>query len=76
MPTYQVAQKLEAPNLESRKEVNLLLEPNFPDNAGIRWNKNFGPQPAHFRGPYTYTSSPRALQSNKKAPKDKLNLQR
>lgn len=57
---------------ETKKDVLLL---DFPQNAGVRWNKNC-PPPNQCKGIYTWTSTPRALYQNRKLIRDNLNLQR
>jgi hypothetical protein len=53
-----------------RKDVLCL---DFPQNAGVRWNKNV-PPPIQSKGVYTYTSTPRALYQNRKLFRENLNL--
>ncbi|KAL7051213.1 hypothetical protein ACKWTF_004385 [Chironomus riparius] len=57
---------------ESKKDILLL---DFPQNAGVRWNKNC-PPPNQYKGIYTWTSTPRALYTNRKLIRENLNLQR
>ncbi|KAG5678963.1 hypothetical protein PVAND_008579 [Polypedilum vanderplanki] len=76
MPTCsgQVRSKLEAnASLEGKKDSHLLLD--FPQNSGVRWNKNC-PPPNQYKGIYTWTSTPRALYTQRKLNRDNLNLQR
>lgn len=56
---------------EAKKDILLL---DFPQNAGVRWNKNCPPPKNQCI--YTWTSTPRALYSNRKLIKENLNLQR
>ncbi|CAG9801001.1 unnamed protein product [Chironomus riparius] len=56
---------------ESKKDILLL---DFPQNAGVRWNKNC-PPPNQYKGIYTWTSTPRALYTNRKLIRENLNLQ-
>lgn len=75
MPTCsEKRSKLEAgTSNENRKDVLLL---DFPQNAGVRWNKNV-PPPNQYKGIYTWTSTPRVAQySNRKLVRENLNLQR
>lgn len=58
---------------ETKKDVLLL---DFPQNAGVRWNKNCPPPNTQYKGIYTWTSTPRALYQNRKLIRDNLNLQR
>ena len=64
--------KLEQGNSTETKKDVLLLD--FPQNAGVRWNKNC--PPPNQKGIYTWTSTPRALYQNRKLIRDNLNLQR
>lgn len=57
---------------EMKKDV---LQLDFPQNAGVRWNKNC-PPPNQYKGIYTWTSTPRALHQNRKLIRESLNLQR
>lgn len=57
---------------EMKKDV---LQLDFPQNAGVRWNKNC-PPPNQYKGIYTWTSTPRALYQNRKLIRENLNLQR
>ena len=59
-------------SVESKKDILLL---DFPQNAGVRWNKNCLP-PNQYKGIYTWTSTPRALYTNRKLIRESLNLQR
>lgn len=57
---------------ETKRDV---LQLDFPQNAGVRWNKNC-PPPNQYKGIYTWTSTPRALHQNRKLIRESLNLQR
>ncbi len=73
MPTCSGPRLTKVDNSGELKKDVLLLEPNFPQNAGVRWNKSY---PPNCKGIYTWTSTPRALYQNKKLARDHMNMQR
>lgn len=66
--------KLEPQNSSTEMKKDILLL-DFPQNAGVRWNKNC-PPPNQYKGIYTWTSTPRTVYQNRKLIRDNLNLQR
>lgn len=73
MPTCSGPRLTKLDNSGELKKDVLLLEPNFPQNNGLRWNKHFVNQS---KGVYTWTSTPRAIYQNKKLAREQLNIQR
>lgn len=74
MPTCSGPRSKLEPETSSEMKKDILLL-DFPQNAGVRWNKNC-PPPNQYKGVYTWTSTPRTLYQNRKLIRENLNLQR